>query len=141
MMKVTQQQLQTFKGLFKMFDSDKNGIIDEEELSVLANKMGNPALKDLCLYLFSKNGKELTFDEASQFFAFIDKVEEDFTFLPRTLFKNFDSDKDGKINKAEFKKIVSLIVPITDEKIDEYFRKIDLDQNSLITYREFSKLF
>ena len=62
-------------------------------------------------------------------------------------FKDADKDKSGEIDKNELKDVLDSVAKdlkieeITDEEVNKYLAKLDLDKNGMINQKEFGKLF
>ena len=55
----------------------------------------------------------------------------------RDLFKAWDEDKNGKVNKKEFRKaLIALGIEANKEQMDLLFDQLDRDGNSCIDYNE-----
>ena len=61
--------------------------------------------------------------------------------------KKPDKDKSGEIDKHELKSVLNKmskdldITEITDEEVNLYLNKLDLDKNEKVDQKEFGKLF
>ncbi|POO02746.1 Parvalbumin [Trema orientale] len=54
----------------------------------------------------------------------------------------FDSDKDGKISREEFKSVLKDLDPeISDSKIAKAFQALDSDEDGYVDFKEFVQLF
>ena len=62
-------------------------------------------------------------------------------------FNDADKDKSGEIDKNELKDVLNnaakylKIEEFTDEEVNKYLTKLDLDKNGTINQKEFGKLF
>ena len=62
-------------------------------------------------------------------------------------FKDADKDNSGYIDRAELKDVLSKLSKdlkmssVTDDDVNRYMKKLDLDNNGIITQDEFMKLF
>ena len=70
-----------------------------------------------------------------------------FAMMVEAAFQSADKDKSGYIDKGELKGLLQklskdLKLPqVTDEDVNNYLVKLDLDKNGVITQDEFGKLF
>ena len=61
-------------------------------------------------------------------------------------FKDADKDKSGEIDKHELKAVLNKmskelnITEVTDEEVNLYLNKLDLDKNEKVDQKEFGKL-
>jgi Ca2+-binding EF-hand superfamily protein len=56
----------------------------------------------------------------------------------KTIFNQFDSDKDGYINRTELCKLATALNdPLTRAELEDFFMKIDTDNDGKITWNEF----
>ena len=62
-------------------------------------------------------------------------------------FKDADKDSNGEIDKKELRGVLNSaakdlkITEVTDEEVNKYLIKLDLDKNGTINQQEFGKLF
>ena len=62
-------------------------------------------------------------------------------------FKDADKNSSGEIDKAELKGVLNSmakdlkISEVTDDEVNSYLAKLDLDKNGRINQKEFGKLF
>ena len=62
-------------------------------------------------------------------------------------FKDADKDNSGYIDKDELKAVLSKVAKdlklpqVSDDDVQRYLKKLDLDNNGVITQNEFGKLF
>ena len=70
-----------------------------------------------------------------------------FSMMVEKAFRNADKDNSGYIDRAELKGLLQklskdLKLPqVTDDDVNGYLVKLDLDKNGVITQNEFVKLF
>ncbi len=58
------------------------------------------------------------------------------------LLLNFSQDKDGRVRRKEFRKILKTFpFPISDEQFREVMRRVDPDGNGFISYHQFLDTF
>ena len=70
-----------------------------------------------------------------------------YAMMVEKAFKEADKDKSGEIDKHELKSVLNKmskdldITEITDEEVNLYLNKLDLDKNEKVDQKEFGKLF
>ncbi|XP_054160484.1 calcium-binding protein E63-1-like [Oppia nitens] len=133
------------KTAFQMFDMNRDGKVNEEEMKSMLNKLGiqiNDNLVKQMIASASKNGDGLITE--SEFLIWLSKikthkdndVEEDL----KAAFSVFDSDKNGFITRDELKSAMQLIgETITDRDLDQLLNATDIDKDGKINYEEFIK--
>ena len=129
---------------FKMFDRDKDGLINYIELG----------------YVLKSQGFNLTNQELIEMIADVDENEDDkigfeeFLILMHSRLKKADIenelneafnayDKNGKgiISVKEFKRIINTLGDkICDEEVDESIQKVDPKNKGYIDYKELTKI-
>merc|ERR1712018_958101 len=59
----------------------------------------------------------------------------------KAAFRGYDKNGDGKVTKAEFKRVMLRTSPgMSDQKLDEMLAKADVDNNGTVNYKEFAKM-
>ena len=129
---------------FKMFDRDKDGLINYIELG----------------YVLKSQGFNLTNQELIEMIADVDENEDDkisfeeFLILMHSRLKKADIenelneafnayDKNGKgiISVKEFKRIINTLGDkICDEEVDEIIQKVEPKNKGYIDYKELTKI-
>ena len=70
-----------------------------------------------------------------------------FAMMVEKAFKDADKDNSGYIDKDELKAALCKVAKdlklpqVTDDDVQRYLKKLDLDNNGVITQNEFGKLF
>jgi len=155
------------KHYFDIFDSNKSGRINAKEFSSMIKKyvgtlkLSKPQKDYLFKYIDANNNETITFEEFSNTFTIRD-VKADtwqYTVLLKiydtirksknqllSLFRKFDLNGDGKIDKSEFKTSLKTVnsllgTPINQEQIEVLYKTIDSDNNGSIDYAEFFDIF
>ena len=96
------------KKIFKMFDQDKDDLINMEELRNIFRQMGQePSEDELIDMLVEVDEDQNGTIEVEEFKKLLDKMIEDADDLVIEAFKVFDKDQDGKINLVEFKAVMN----------------------------------
>jgi len=56
----------------------------------------------------------------------------------KEVFKNFDVDASGKLDRKEFAQLIRIIAPdISDDDISEIFVKFDVNKDGDVSFEEF----
>ena len=69
-----------------------------------------------------------------------------FAMMVENAFKDADKDGSGAIDRQELKGVLNKVAKdlkmkeITDDDVNNYLKKLDLDKNSVIDKKEFGKL-
>ena len=94
---VNDQEVQ-MREIFNMFDQDKDGEIDMDELRRIYRQMGqDPSTDELIDVLVEVDGDGNGIIEYEEFRIMIERMVEDQEDLVIEAFKVFDKDQDGKI--------------------------------------------
>ena len=129
---------------FKMFDRDKDGLINYIELG----------------YVLRSQGFNLTNQELIEMIADVDENEDDkisfeeFLILMHSRLKRadienelneafnaYDKNRKGIISVKEFKRIINTLGDkICDEEVDEIIQKVDPKNKGYIDYKELTKI-
>ena len=137
--RISDEEIQDLKNIFKAFDKNNDGQIDYDEFKRGLSKL--------------KPGK-ITEEEISKYFASIDTDKNnkiDYTeFLAATLEKKtflkeerlyeafcmLDKDRDGKITKEELMNVLKL-EPADDKYVIDLIKSADSNNDGVIDYKEF----
>jgi Ca2+-binding EF-hand superfamily protein len=134
------------QSLFRKYDLNQNGFLEEEELrSLLEQDLGmNPDQADVFTLLIDKKGEhKVSYSE------FVDWLHSDeryrcindtsrFHLISKAveLFRQFDSNDNGSLDRREFLRLVrSLGYQHVNNNIE--FQKMDNDGNGVISFWEF----
>jgi calmodulin len=134
-----------YKEAFDMFDTDRKGFINVDQIRRALKKFGQDLtrreVEDMIKGLDTDGSGTLSFEEFITFMQTqtveekVDILEEDEVIAA---FKSFDVDHDGVMNMAEFKTILTKLGDrFTDEECVAVFREADLDHNGTLDYHEF----
>ena len=132
------------KEAFTMFDRDKDGQINYNELgNVLKSQGFNPTNQELLEMIADVDENE---DDKINFEEFLilmhsrlkkDDIENELN----EAFSVYDKNGTGKITVREFKKILnSLGDKICEEEIDEIIQKVDNKNRGYINYKDLTKI-
>lgn len=143
---LTEDEVLEIKEAFDLFDSDKSGTIDTEELKQALTNLGidakNQTLQNMMNDLDKDKSGKIDFDE------FIDMMtakmsdrdtEEDL----RKVFRLFlgDDEKSDKIALKHLKRVArELNENMSDEELNEMITRADLDRDGLVDFNEFFQI-
>ncbi|XP_076809790.1 neo-calmodulin-like [Clavelina lepadiformis] len=126
--------------IFNLFDRDRNGVIDIEDLKITLHSTRhyatydelNDIIKDI-----SKNGKD--FIEYDDFEKFAENQLEDCRDdLVRDAFQVFDCDQDGYINKNDLRKLITnFLSSPTEEELNDLLEEADRNGDGQIDFEDF----
>ncbi|KAI9298311.1 hypothetical protein K502DRAFT_322839 [Neoconidiobolus thromboides FSU 785] len=144
MSELNEQQTKQAKDIFNQFDTDKSGKISADELKNMLPKLGvdldDAGIKKMLSSADKDQNGEVDFEEFKKIAGGMFAVDVDEEEDNRKTFDEFDTDKDGHINKVEFAKAMRADDPeIEQEEIDGIFAETDDNGDGLISYDEFCK--
>ena len=132
------------KEAFTMFDRDKDGLINYNELgNVLKSQGFNPNNQELLEMIADVDENE---DDKINFDEFLILMHSrlkkaDIENELNEAFSVYDKNGSGKISVREFKKIMnSLGDKIMQEEIDEIIQKVDIKNRGYINYKDLTKI-
>ena len=98
----SKKQIKEFQEIFKKYDSDGNGKLDQKEMTVYLNEIGFPPFQHkMLLYIADHNQNgSIDFNEFIKFINAINNIQTP-DDLTRLAFDSIDVDKSGSISKAE----------------------------------------
>ena len=144
-----QRQRSQWRRIFDLFDEDKEGSIDREEMRLLMHKFSpsatNEEINAVCDALDSDGGGDISFEE---FFDFTQKLtyhmatSGDADLLARDMFGLIDADGSGEITVHEMHAVVSdlLGLDLSVEDVFNVVQDIDEDGNGELDLEEFQVL-
>ena len=141
---LTDEKIMEFKGVFELFDKDRNGKITSKELGTVMRGLGqNPTEEELKQII-----REVDLDgngtiDFKEFLCLMVKKMKDTDTEEELLeaFKVFDRDGNGFITSHELRNIMnSLGEGLSPEEIEEMIKEADLDNDGQIDYEEFVKM-
>ena len=132
------------KEAFTMFDRDKDGLINYNELgNVLKSQGFSPTNQELLEMIADVDENE---DDKINFEEFLILMHSrlkkaDIENELNEAFSVFDKNDSGIISVREFKRIMkSLGDKIYDEEVDEIIQKVDPKNRGYINYKELTKI-
>merc|ERR1711973_557277 len=134
--------LECLKEAFALFDRDRDGEINTEELGKVMRTHGfNPTeedLKDMIRNVDTNSNGAIDFNEFIEMMVKRgNNVEEDVAHA----FKVFDRDGDGLITAEELRLTMNnLGEPITEEEVKAMIAEADIDGDGKINFEEFKTL-
>eukprot|EP00794_Sanderia_malayensis_P015262 gene15262-16837_t len=134
----TEQDVREFKEVYKLFDKDGDGVINEKELGVIMSGHGYD-IKDEDLTAMIKKG-DYSGDGTVSFNEFIQLIREGLKLEEKEgevveAFRVFDREGNGFINAAEIRRVMTnLGEKLNDEEVDEMIKEADLDGDGQVNY-------
>ena len=132
------------KEAFNMFDRDKDGLINYNELgNVLQSQGFNPTNQELLEMIADVDENE---DEKINFEEFLILMHSrlkkaDIENELNEAFSVFDKNGSGIISVREFKRIMgSLGDKISEDEVDEIIQKVDPKNRGYINYKDLTKI-
>jgi len=127
---------------FELFDKDKSGTIDKEELSEVMKSLGQDldesALNTLYAQMDPDGSGTIDFSEFCDAMAPEPGTGDTPAQVASAVFLMLDKDGSGKITAAELKASVLLVNPaVTDEDVAAAMELFDKDHTGTITEKEF----
>ncbi|KAK0408368.1 hypothetical protein QR680_003911 [Steinernema hermaphroditum] len=137
------EELQEYKQVFDMFDTDRSGAIGLGELEIAMQNLGlDPKPEDLERIINEVDqigNHEIDFDEFCEVMNKLNQKQNGWNQVVRECFEVFDRKKNGHITKEEFEATLRELGDFTNSSvIDEIFADVDVDANGIIDYDEFS---
>ena len=129
---------------FKMFDRDKDGLINYIELGYVLKSQGfNPTNQELIEMISDVDENE---DDKISFEEFLILMHSrlkkaDIENELNEAFNAYDKNGKGIISVKEFKRIINTLGDkICDEEVDEIIQKVDPRNKGYIDYKELTKM-
>jgi len=137
------------RDLFSVFDKDGDGFLSKEELrqalEVIGHKVSDNELNKMLVLLDEDNDGKISREEfsivlrapAGSPYSSM-RMERTCTEDLEILFKVFDRDKDGYIEKSDFRHIFDLMgSPIQDDILTSEMCRVDLNNDGKVDFAEF----
>ena len=129
---------------FKMFDRDKDGLINYIELGYVLKSQGfNPTNQELIEMISDVDENE---DDKISFEEFLILMHSrlkkaDIENELNEAFKAYDKSGKGVISVKEFKRILNTLGDkVFDEEVEEILQKVDPKNKGFIDYKELTKI-
>ncbi|GMR58478.1 hypothetical protein PMAYCL1PPCAC_28673 [Pristionchus mayeri] len=138
-------QLQEYRQVFKMFDTDRSGAISVDELESATRKLGIKQTREELEMIINEvdhsGNHEIDFDEFCEVMDHLNLKQNAWNNAIEECFNVFDWSKSDAINKSDFAYILRELGDITDrDLINEIFNESDLDGNGVIDKDEFEAM-
>jgi calmodulin len=138
---ISKNKTKEYKKIFEMFDSNKDGFVNSEELSnifkVLDINVSNEEIKEIIEENELEGNEQINFEN---FISIVNKREKDFDNEETIIkaFKVFDKEGNGLININELKSIfLNVGNNLSEAEINELLMEADSDMDGFINYEEF----
>ena len=138
---ISKNKTKEYKKIFEMFDSNKDGFVNSEELSnifkVLDINVSNEEIKEIIEENELEGNEQINFEN---FISIVNKRERDFDNEESIIkaFKVFDKEGNGLININELKSIMLNVGNnLSEAEINELLMEADSDMDGFINYEEF----
>ncbi|XP_061172569.1 calmodulin-beta-like [Saccostrea echinata] len=141
-MELDADKLQEARAVFKDFDRDGNGFIDESELGTALRRLRlNPTLKEIRSMIEEvdrDNNHKIDFNEFLHFVKITYKHPEELRCHLMEAFKVFDKNGDGFITFMELKSAMTEMGEcLSEQEFKEMIRTADLNGDGKINYEEY----
>jgi len=140
---LTEEQLASYQQTFDMFDTDKSGAIDSDELGAVMKKLGisvkSRDLKKMIKAVDIDGNGVIDFKE---FLIMMQSIKTDSQQELKMAFKSFDVDSDGKISRDDLKVFLEKIEGSVPDEIllNEMMRVGDPKGTGYVSFHNFRKL-
>eukprot|EP00586_Coscinodiscus_wailesii_P010359 CAMPEP_0172501246 /NCGR_PEP_ID=MMETSP1066-20121228/147664_1 /TAXON_ID=671091 /ORGANISM="Coscinodiscus wailesii, Strain CCMP2513" /LENGTH=735 /DNA_ID=CAMNT_0013275917 /DNA_START=157 /DNA_END=2364 /DNA_ORIENTATION=+ len=128
---------------FRQIDGNGDGYIDRTELKLVFRELGTAMTPEEYEQAFNELDKnqdgKITEQEFTEYYI---RSQGQIQKKMSSVFKKFDKDGNGSIDRKELKALLESIEPsTTDKDIDQAMKELDSDQNEIITFDEFSEWY
>ncbi|GMS78836.1 hypothetical protein PENTCL1PPCAC_1011, partial [Pristionchus entomophagus] len=139
----TDEELQEYRQVFNMFDTDRSGAIGLEELEAAMRNLGLEQTRDeldkIIDEVDQRGNHEIDFDEFCEVMRRLYEKKSSWNEVIQQCFAVFDRSEAGCISKRDFHYVLREFGDITDNTIiEEIFNEVDVDGNGVIDADEFS---
>lgn len=145
-LELTTEDVAELKEAFNLFDKDKSGYIDQEELKAVMKTIGpcpsDAEVRDMIHEIDTDNNGVIDFEE---FILMMTKhradSKNDILCDLRQAFEVFDTNGDGVISREELKAMMlNLGEDLSDRDIDSMIKAVDTDGDGMVNFEEFVNL-
>ncbi|GMR61540.1 hypothetical protein PMAYCL1PPCAC_31735 [Pristionchus mayeri] len=141
----TDEELQEYRQVFNMFDTDRSGAIGLEELEAAMRNLGLEQTRDELDKIIDEVDKrgnhEIDFDEFCGVMRRLYEKKSSWNEVIQQCFAVFDRSEAGIISKRDFQYVLREFGDITDNTIiEEIFNECDVDGNGLLDADEFADM-
>jgi calmodulin len=135
--KLTEEQKENFKQLFKIYDRDGSNTIDILELNNVLNQLGytfSPENLDIIVHIVDDNmDGVLNFQEFLGLYDFLEYL--------KSLFDTADTDKSGSINREELSNLMQQAgYKFNEKQVELFYKMCDEDGSGTIEVADFFAL-
>ena len=137
--------------IFQVFDTDRSGGLDEDELHSALNKIGLDieidVVDDLIVQMCPEENGEVSAENFRQWFCneteFTEKLKQAYlaSFTANEIFRFVDEDGDGDIEENLKHAIQHFGIELEESQFESIMRDIDEDRNGGIFKEEFQRWF
>ena len=138
--KFSKKEREAFREVFNNFDLDKNGTLDEKEMTAFMEQCNiDRELAKVAMRLIDddKNG-QISFNEFCNFLKILKKVEKDPNILYKMMFEALDLDKSGYLELNEIYEFVNCFssTPISKNAVADFLSDYDNNHDNRLSYQE-----
>lgn len=144
--KLSTEQVETYRQVFKLFDQKKDGVISKQELGDVMRSFGrNPTEKEIDDAIsssdYTANGV-IDFEDFLIIMTSNIESENDIEDDLKEAFQMFDLDGSGFILNNELKIVMKrLDENVTEQQLNQIMKYMDTSKNGKISYQEFRDFF
>ena len=133
---LTEAEIEEARQQFKIIDSNRNGLLEENELDAYfrQSKQELRCFSKLVVKIFGKDDS-VSIDQFLKFYKALSADRDSNEFIGRYIFDYIDSDHSGTIEASEFQQVIDLI------KFPEGTKQDTIDRCDKMDYEQFSKRF
>jgi len=153
-----EEQVEGFRALFNIHDTDGSGGIDEKELASLVSKTGIKASTSEVEAIHKKfdanSDGVIDFDEFLVMMSRVHEMDlkkqsrkysmaysEDKMSEIKALFDKFDSDSSGSLDREQLQKALSDAgITLSENELTDFTKSVDTDGDGLIDFKEFLQI-
>ncbi|XP_015782837.1 myosin regulatory light polypeptide 9 [Tetranychus urticae] len=135
----TQNQIAEFKEAFQFIDSNKDGIIDKNDLRATFDSLGRMYPDEQLQSMLSEAPGPLNFTMFLSIFG--ERIAgTDREDVIQAAFRTFDADQTGKVHESVLKKALTTWgEKLTDDEIETAFREAPIDKRGFVDINGFVK--
>ena len=143
--KITDEQLESFKETFMMFDKDGDGTVSTKELGAVMRSLGNNPTQEELEELIDDADRDgsgsVDFREFVELMIKREAEKETIDDL-KQVFRVFDKDGNGYVSTSEIKFVLNSVgLHFSDEEILEMVQEADIDGDQHVSFDEFRDIF
>jgi calmodulin len=143
-MPLTDAEKAAYKDAFALFDKDRDGIIDSNQLGTVMRCLGlNPTEAQLLDILDKEDPKKSGKIQFGQFCAIMEQKKDEKVNEKEILeaFRVFDRDGTGKLSVAELRHIMgNLGEKMTEQEVEDMISMANVNPDGTIQYEQYVKM-